>query len=168
MTTLILFYNLPRKLLPSSLEYKYFCRNTNGRLEAKEEQWDIKLWCFQCLMAGNKVLALLVQPFLNFNNKILTVRKIRIQVPVEIKPMYTWGSSIGHPRCKIDRNDSVDFVRGKKRAKALRSGCIPSIGQMIPHNRIKGRKEPNAKYVALRSLSTAQEITKPLKENIWY
>lgn len=68
---------------------------------------------------------------------------------------------MGHPRCKMERNDSVDLVRGRKRAGALSSGCMPSIGQMMPHNMMSGRKDPKAMYVAERSLSTAQEITKP-------
>lgn len=70
---------------------------------------------------------------------------------------------MGQPRCKMERNDSVDLVRGKKMAGALSNGCMPSMGQMIPHSIISGKNEPNAKYVALRSLSTAHEITKPMK-----
>lgn len=68
---------------------------------------------------------------------------------------------MGHPRCRIERNDSVDLVRGKKRAGALRKGCMPSMGQMMPHSMMSGKNEPRAKYVADRSLSTAHEITKP-------
>lgn len=74
---------------------------------------------------------------------------------------------MGQPLCKIERNDSVDFVSGKKKAKALRTGCIPSIGQMIPHSNISGKNDPRARYVALRSLSTAQEMTKPKKFGNW-
>lgn len=92
---------------------------------------------------------------------MLTVRKMRIQMPVEMKPIYTCGSSIGHPRCRMERSDSVDLVRGKNKAGAFRNGCMPSIGQMIPHSMISGKKEPSAMYVAERSLSTAQEITNP-------
>lgn len=61
----------------------------------------------------------------------------------------------------MDRSDSVDLVRGKKRAGALSQGCMPSMGQMIPHNMMSGKKEPSAMYVADRSLSTAHEMTKP-------
>lgn len=72
------------------------------------------------------------------------VKKIRIQMPVDINPTYTFGSSMGHPRCSIDRSDSVDFVRGRNKAGALRKGCMPSIGQMMPQSIIRGRNEPNA------------------------
>lgn len=135
-----------KKLLLSLLEYKKCFFKISKKDMEEEEKKDIKFWCFQCLMASNNVSAFsLLQPFLNFNNKMLMVRKIRIQMPVEIKPMYTWGSSIGHPLCRIDLNDSVDFVSGKKSAKALRKGCMASIGQIIPHSKINGKKEPNAR-----------------------
>lgn len=65
------------------------------------------------------------------------------------------------PRCAMERSDSVDFVSGKKKAAGFSNGCIPSIGQMIPQSMMRGKKEPSAMYVALRSLSTAHEITKP-------
>lgn len=75
---------------------------------------------------------------------MLTVRKMRIQMPVDTNPMYTWGSVMGQPRCKIERNDSVDLVRGKKKAGALRRGCMPSMGQIIPQSIMSGKKEPKA------------------------
>lgn len=65
-------------------------------------------------------------------------------MPVEIKPTYTVGFSIDHPRCRIALNDSVDFVSGKKSAGNFRNGCMPSIGQIIPHRSTHGRKEPRA------------------------
>lgn len=61
----------------------------------------------------------------------------------------------------MERSDSVDLVSGKNRAGAFRRGCIPSMGQMMPHSMMSGKNEPRAMYVALRSLSTAQEMTKP-------
>jgi hypothetical protein len=69
---------------------------------------------------------------------------MRIQMPVDTNPRYTWGSVIGQPRCKIERNDSVDLVRGKNNAGALSSGCMPSMGQIIPHNMISGKNDPRA------------------------
>lgn len=51
---------------------------------------------------------------------------------------------MGQPRCKIERNDSVDLVNGKNKAGNLRNGCIPSMGQMIPHNITIGKNEPIA------------------------
>ena len=90
---------------------------------------------------------------------------MRIQTPVDTYPMYTSGLSIDHPRCMIARNDSVDFVSGKKSAGTLSNGCIPSIGQIIPHSSTHGKNDPNAIYVAERSLSTAHEITNPENEN---
>jgi hypothetical protein len=71
---------------------------------------------------------------------------------------------MGHPRCKIERNDSVDFVNGKNADKGLSHGCIPSMGQIIPHNITMGKKLPIAIYVADLSLSTEHETTKPVKK----
>lgn len=88
---------------------------------------------------------------------------MRIQMPVDTYPIYTSGFSIDHPRCMTARNDSVDFVSGKKSASTLRTGCMPSIGQIMPHSSTHGKNDPNAIYVAERSLSTAHEITNPEK-----
>lgn len=65
-------------------------------------------------------------------------------MPVDTNPRYTWGSSIGQPLCRIERNDSVDFVRGKKNAGAFNQGCIPSMGQIIPQSMMSGKNEPKA------------------------
>lgn len=69
---------------------------------------------------------------------------------------------MSHPRCNIDRIDSVDKVNGKKVVPNRGSQCIPSTGQIIPHNMTIGRKLPIARYVAERSLSTTHDITKPI------
>lgn len=76
---------------------------------------------------------------------MLTTRKMLIQMEVERKPQYTFGFSKGQPRCKMDRNDSVDSVNGKKVAPKRGSQCIPSTGQMMPHNMTIGKKLPMAK-----------------------
>lgn len=82
-------------------------------------------------------------------------------MPVEMKPLYTAGSSIDHPRCVIDRKHSVDCVSGKKYAMNFKPGYMPSIGQIMPHNITIGRKLPIAMYVAVRSFSHADDTTKP-------
>lgn len=66
----------------------------------------------------------------------------------------------------IDRRHSVDFVNGKKNAMYFKPGYIPSMGQMIPHNITIGKKLPIAMYVAVRSLSHADDTTKPVKIQI--
>lgn len=71
---------------------------------------------------------------------------------------------MGHPLCNIERSDSVDLVNGKNADNGLSRGCIPSMGQMIPHNMTIGKKLPIAMYVADRSLSTEHETTKPTKK----
>lgn len=102
-------------------------------------------------------------PFLNLiKNKLLIINTL-IQRPVERKPLYTFGLSIIQPRCRIDLNASVDKVNGKNLEKYRGSQCIPSTGQMIPHNITIGRKLPMARYVAFLSLSTSVDITKPVK-----
>lgn len=72
------------------------------------------------------------------------------------------GSLIVHPRCVIERRHSVDLVNGKKKATYFKPGYIPSIGQIIPHSITIGKKLPIAIYVAVRSLSHADETTKPV------
>lgn len=61
----------------------------------------------------------------------------------------------------IDRKHSVDLVNGKKNAMYFKPGYMPSIGQIIPHNITIGRKLPIAMYVAVRSLSQADDTTNP-------
>lgn len=60
------------------------------------------------------------------------------------------------------RKHSVDLVNGKKNATNFKPGYIPSIGQIIPHSITIGKKLPIAMYVAVRSLSHADETTNPL------
>jgi len=55
----------------------------------------------------------------------------------------------------------VLFVRGSKKLIYFKKGCMPSMGQIMPHNITIGRKEPIATYVALLSLSQKQAITNP-------
>lgn len=71
---------------------------------------------------------------------------------------------MGQPRCVIARKHSVDLVRGKKNAMYFKPGYIPSMGQMMPHNMTMGKKLPIAIYVAVRSLSHADDTTKPIEK----
>lgn len=96
------------------------------------------------------------------------VKNTKIQMPVEAYPSHTLGLSIIHPRCRMERKDSVDLVSGKNTETILRAGCMPSMGQMIPHSMTMGKKLPIAIYVADRSLSTEQETTKPTKNDDEY
>lgn len=72
------------------------------------------------------------------------VKNITIQIPVEANPIHTFGLPMSQPRCRMERSDSVDLVSGKKTEKIFTTGCIPSMGQMMPHSITIGRKLPMA------------------------
>mgnify|MGYP005984914943 FL=1 len=80
---------------------------------------------------------------------------------METNPSYTAGESIVHPLAIIHLILSVDFVKGKINVIILRTLCIPSMGQTIPHNITRGKKLPIAIYVADLSFSQLHATTNP-------
>ena len=72
------------------------------------------------------------------------VWNIRIQMVVAMNPSYTVGLLIDQPRASIALNDSVLLVNGRKKLMNFSPGCIPSIGQIIPHSITSGKKDPIA------------------------